>query len=186
MIIGQFISETKVKELIAINGNVDPMLIKQVIMMCQREYIEPIVGTGIYNELNTQVAGSTLTTLNRTLLDEYVIPCLVAYVKMESVIELNYKFTNKNVSTKNSENSTPLSLEDCMKLSDRYKIKAEYNAERITKYLMQNRNSYPLYISQTFGFDTVYPSYSNYETGMVLDNGYCKRCTYENSMCKCS
>lgn len=168
MSIVKFISETKLKELSAINGNVDNALIQPIIVECQRIYIEPILGTGLYNEVTNQIIGSTLTALNATLLNDYIIPCLVAYIKYEAPLELNYKFTNKNVSKKNSENSSPNDLEETRYLMDRYKNKAEYYAERITKYLCEKSASYPLFDNPGSGVDTVHPNSSNYTTGMVL------------------
>jgi hypothetical protein len=183
MSIVKFISETKLKELVAINGNTDNALIQPIILECQRIYIEPIIGTGLYNELETQIEANTLTVLNTTLLDSYIIPCLVAWIKYESPVELNYKFTNKNVSTKNSENSTPIGLEEARFLMDRFKNKAEYHSERITKYLCENSVSYPLYDNPGNGTDTVYPNGSNYTTGMVLDFNPCGSCGLENCRC---
>lgn len=180
-----FISETKLKESSAINGNVDDVLIRPIILECQRLYIEPIVGTGVYNQLITQVADSSLSALNTTLLNEYIVPCLIAYVKYECPVELNYKFTNKNVSKKNSENSTPNDLEETRFLMDRLKNKAQYYAERVTKYLCENSEDYPLYLNQTIGIDTVTPSVSNYNTGMVLDDYDCKGCGHGSESCRC-
>jgi hypothetical protein len=176
MSVVKFISETKLKELSAINGNVDNALIQPIIVECQRIYIEPIVGTGLYNELIAQVIAGTLTALNTTLLNEYVVPCLVAYIKYEAPVELNYKFTNKNVSKKNSENSSPNDLEETRFLMDKFKNKAEYYAERVSKYLCENSNSYPLFSNPGSGTDTVYPNLSNYTSGMVLgDDTYSDR-----------
>lgn len=183
MSIVKFISETKLKELSAINGNTDNALIQPIIVECQRVYIEPILGTGLYNELIAQVTANTLTALNITLLDNYVIPCLVAYIKYEAPLELNYKFTNKNVSKKNSENSEPNSLEETRFLMDRFKNKAEYYAERVTRYLYQNHVSYPLYLTQQIGLDTIIPNDGNYTTGMVLDDHVCGECGYMSCRC---
>jgi hypothetical protein len=46
---------------------------------------------------------------------------------------------------------------------------AEWYSERITRYLMENRNAYPLWNSPPSALDTIYPNATNYRTGMVLD-----------------
>lgn len=181
MSVVKFISEDKLKELSAIHGNTDNVMLQPIILECQVLYIEPIVGTGIYNELISQINLNTVSVLNARLLDDYIIPCLVAYIKYEAPVELNYKFTNKNVSKKSSENSEPNSLEETKFLMDRLKNKAEYYAERVTKYLCENTNSYPLFSNPGNGTDTVHPNESNYTCGMVLDS--CGVCGYVN--CKC-
>jgi hypothetical protein len=178
----QFISTSKCKELAGINGNTDDFLVTPMIISCQDDYIERILGTDLYNELKTQVTNNTLTALNTTLLNTYVVPCLVAYVKYEAVIELNYKFTNKSISTKTSENSQPIQKDDAVWLMEHYKNKAEEKAERITRYLMENDTDYPLYLNHGTGLDILPPNTLNYTCGIVLDT--CNSC--HEVCCKCN
>ncbi len=176
-----FISTEKCKKLAGINGNTDDFLIAPLIIECQRLYIEPIVGTGIFNELKTQITNDTVTVLNATLLDDYIIPCLVNYVKSEAAISLNFKFTNKAVTTKNSENSSPVTKDESIYLMQHWKHIAEDYAERITTYLMENRNSYPLYYSPGTGVDVIHPNGINFTCGIVLDP--CKKCGHQSCRC---
>jgi hypothetical protein len=176
-----FISAAKCKELAGINGNTDDFLITPMIADNQRVYIEAVLGTALYDELITQVENNTVTVLNATLLDEYVIPCLVNYVKSDAAVNLNFKLTNKAVTSKNSENSTPVTKDESIYLMQHWKNRAEYYAERITKYLHENRTSYPLFYLPGTGFDTVHPNGINYTVGIPLDP--CGRCGYQN--CKC-
>ena len=177
----QFISASKLKEMSAIHGNVDDKLITHIITDCQDYYIEPIVGTALFNEIKSQIP--TPTVLNKKLLDDYIIPCLVEYVKYEAVTELNIKFTNKNVSKKDSENSQPITQEEAIFLMDKIKNRAEYRAERVTKYLLENRNSYPLYILPGTGIDTVHPIGTNYECGILLDDSCNGSCDKNSCLC---
>jgi len=108
-----FISAAKCKELASVNLNTDDQLIIRMIDENQRLYIEAVLGTALYNELITQVQNSTVTVLNATLLEEYIIPCLALYVKSDCAINLNFKLTNKAVTSKNSENSNPVFSKDC-------------------------------------------------------------------------
>lgn len=178
----QFISALRLKEMSSIHENVDDTLITPVILDCQDMYIQPIIGTSLYNELKDQITNDTVTVLNTTLLASYVIPCLISYVKYESVTELNFKFTNKNVSKKSSDNSEPLSTDDSIFLMNKLKDKAEWRAQRITHYLTEYSNSYPLYLNGGSGLDIIQPSLSNYTCGLVLDDTECG-CDKQN--CKC-
>lgn len=176
-----FVSTAKCKELAGISGNTDDFLVTPMIANNQRIYIEPILGTALYNELVTQITNSTLTVLNTTLLNEYIIPCLVNYVKSEAAISLNFKLTNKAVTSKNSENSSPVTKDESIYLMQHWKKDAEYYAERITKYLHENSTSYPLFYLPGTGFDTVHPNGINFTCGIVLDP--CLKCGCQNCIC---
>jgi hypothetical protein len=166
-----FISEKYYRENSLINENVDSKYLTSTILFAQESNIMRILGTALYNELQSQIATNTVTTLNETLLDEYIAPCLVEYVTAELIPHLNYKYTNKNVSTKNSEYSNAVSLSEIKYLEEKHRNRAEYYAERITRYLMQNANLYPLYNNAGSGIDVVHPVKDNYRSNIVFGKG---------------
>lgn len=177
----EFVSAAKCKELAGINGNTDDFLIKPMIAENQRLFIEPILGTALYNELKTQITNSTVTVLNATLLNDYIIPCLVNYVKSDAAVNLNFKLTNKAVTTKNSENSNPVTKDESIYLMQHWKHRAEDYAERCTNYLIENRTLYPLFMLPGTGADTIHPNGINYTCGIVLDP--CGKCGYQSCRC---
>ena len=71
---------------------------------------------------------------------------------------------------------TPAFVSDCLEtleeiamVTDRAKNKAEWYAERLTKYLLSNETLYPKYITQENpNIDTIYPKRTNYTSGMYL------------------
>ena len=71
-----FISETQLKEGSIIDENVDMKALKPMILIAQDQRIQPIIGSGLYAQLKTQIQAGTLTALNTTLLDTYVTPAL--------------------------------------------------------------------------------------------------------------
>lgn len=163
-----FISETTLKDRSLLQDNVDPKLIRPTIKQTQDMYIEPILGTGLYQELQEQIEDNTLTGLNKKLLDLYVTDCICWYVASEMVMSLGFKMTNKNVLRKNSENSNEASLSELFDLMNYYKNKAEWYAQRITNYLCENIVDYPLYNNPGSGVDIIHPNGSSYSTGMFL------------------
>jgi hypothetical protein len=164
-----FISETTLKEQTVINENVDNKVVTPLIVECQDLYILPLIGTGIFEELKTQITAGTVTADNTNLLDNYIVPCLCAYIKYEAPIELNYKFTNKNVSKKNSENSQAISPEEINDLMNRFKNKAEVYGQRLTNFLKANTETYPLYLNPGTGCDIIKPASSAYSCGIYLE-----------------
>ena len=163
-----FLTEQYLMETSVINDNADIELLKPVIKECQDIYIHSILGTGLYNELQTQITASTLTALNTTLLDTYIQPALRYWVQFESAPILTYKFMNKSIVKKNSENSTPVELNELKFLMDKFKDKAEWYSQRLTEYLCANQVSYPLFNNPGSTSDTIHPQGSQYSAGMYL------------------
>jgi len=163
-----FISEQVLKDRSLLQDNVDPKLIKPTIKQAQDMYIEPILGTGIYRELQEQIADNDVSQLNKTLLDNYITDCLCWFVASEMVMSLGYKLTNKNVLKKTSENSETSSISDLFDLMNYYKNKGEWYAQRITNYLCENNTDYPLYDNPGTGVDIIQPNSTSYSTGMYL------------------
>lgn len=167
-----FISETYVKENTPLNDNVDFNQLIPDIEAVQDMYIEPLIGSGIYNQLKTQITGNTLTVLNQTLLDNYILPCLKWHIMAYSPVAIHFKFTNKGVVVKQGgDSSTPANLEELNKVASEYEKRAEFYAERLIKYLAENHTLYPLYNDPGNGIDTVYPKRNGYTTPLVLGGG---------------
>ena len=123
-----FISTQYLRDNSPINENVDPKLLKSAIKEAQEIYIRDVIGSGIYDELQDQAYNDTLTTDNRTLLDSYIAPYLKYYSLTESMLPMTFKFMNKSVATRNSENATPITTSELTQIEQRYRDKAEYYA----------------------------------------------------------
>lgn len=168
MAIALLVSEQFIKDTTVIDENVDMKLLRDVIELCQDKYILPLVGTGIYNELQTQILAGTLTALNTTLMDSYAIKAMKWWVQYEGVDVLTYKFNNKSVSKKNSENSQPIDMEEVRRLMEKFRTNAEMYSQRLTYYILANINSYPLYSNPGSTIDTVIPKRNSYTTSIYL------------------
>lgn len=175
-----FISEQALKDSSIINENVDMKLLLPTIKLAQEKYVLPILGTALYNELKTQITNATLTVLNETLLDDYIQPCLIWWIMAESPMPLTYKFMNKSVATRSSENANAASLNDLLKLEERFKDNAEWYSQRITNYLLENSTQYPLYLNPGNGIDTIIPKKTMYSTGMFLGNTISKTLPFKD------
>lgn len=162
-----FISEAKIKENSVVNGNVDNKRITPAIINVQRIYILPIIGTGLYNELATQITADTVTGLNQTLLDDYIQPTMNEYLRSELMYDLTFQYTNKGINTTNSQNAQPVNIGDINQLSDRNIQRAQVLAQRMSNYLCENTASYPLYENPGEGADIIHPDGDNYESNIA-------------------
>ncbi len=177
----RFISYETLRERSIINGNVDHHKINPIIDECQEMHILPILGTGLYNQVSAQISAGNVSALNKTLLNDYIQPCLIKYIESEATMYLNFNFTNANVSTKNTDESVPVSMADAEKMMYRLRNKAEWFGERITKYLREKSNDYPLYFNPGNGSDIIHPQKTNYTSGMYLGGDDCGCDGYTNN-----
>lgn len=163
-----FITEAYLKQYSPINDNVEMSLLTPYLLAIQDMNIQPIIGTGLYNELKTQISADTVTALNETLLEK-IRDCMVWYFMAEAPIQLTYRFMNKGVMKKTSDNSSPADLQEISMLMDLNKNKAEWFAERIRLYLCENSTDYPLFLNSGNGVDDIKANRNNYTSGMNLE-----------------
>jgi hypothetical protein len=174
-----FLSEATLKAESILQDNVDMKVISPTIYDVQRFYILPILGTSLYNDVSTQIENSNVSAANQTLLDEYIQPAMIWYCRYELPMNMNYKYFNKSVGVQNADNMTPASMDEIMVIMDRAKNKAEFYAERCTKFLLSNQITYPLYLNQPDAdIDTIWAKKTNYTNGMVIGDNACCRGEY--------
>ena len=163
-----FLSETFLKDNTLLHENIDFKYLRPVLLMCQDIHIQHKIGTTLYDELKTQITGSTLTTANQTLLEDYIQPALLYWVQAEAPTAISYKFLNKGLHQQSSENSSNASLDEINFISKRYKDKAEWYTERLVSFLLENESDYPAYANPNSGLDTIQPDTRSYTTGLFL------------------
>lgn len=160
------VSEQYVKDNTVIDDNVDVKLLKSTIYDCQRDYILPILGSKLYDKIVADITAGTITGVYKTLLDDYISEALVKWVMYESVPTLTYKFRNKSVAKKSSDNALPISYAELKAEMDRWRDKAELRSQDITNYLCVNSSQFPEY--NQVGYGDVPPQKNNYTTSIYL------------------
>lgn len=163
-----FISEQYVKDTSYIDENVDVKLLRSTIAETQEFRIRQILGTALYDSLYT-TAPSTWSASNTTLVNDYIKPALKYWVLHDGCYIFQFKIMNKAIVKRDSENATPIDLRELDRLMDYFKSRAEYYSERITKYLLENDSTFPLYSNYGDGIDAVAPKINNYTQGWYLD-----------------
>lgn len=162
------ITEEYLKKNSVINENADMKVITPTIFLVQDKYIHPILGTDLFNEITSQINSNTVSVLNQTLLDNYILPCMIWYCLHECTPVFKYRYMNKGVMVKNSDNSTAADLDEIQFMMERWRINADEYAERATNYLWEHQNDYPLY-NGNLTRDKIKPNTTNYENGLYLE-----------------
>lgn len=188
-----FITEQTLIDNSIINENVSYTMIRPTIVKVQEMRIQPILGSALYNEIVTQVKTTpqVITALNVTLLQQYIQPAIIQWLYYELPSVLSFRFVNRGMVRQTSDNTTPMTIEEIVRLTDKALNDAEWYSERITRYLMENKNSYPLWNNPPAKLDTIYPNMNNFNTGMVLNRntrrgnwGMDYPYNYGNKICK--
>tara|TARA_R100000995_G_scaffold9204_1_gene3917 strand:+ start:732 stop:1292 length:561 start_codon:yes stop_codon:yes gene_type:complete len=162
-----FISEQKLKDSTAINLNVSTDLLLPYVRQAQKLYVEPKLGTDLYEALKTKISGSTLTGAYKTLVDDYIGDMLPNWAFYHAIPFLRFKIENGNIYSKVSETGTGLSTEEAQHLREEVRNTAEYYTERMIEYVTNNLTDFPEY-STNSGAE-ISPDRNAYYAGMNLE-----------------
>ena len=90
---------------------------------------------------------------------------------------LKYRYQNKGILVRNSENSSAASQEEIQAQTSYWKNKAEWQAERTTKFLREVSTSslYANYYAATVTGDDILPNSTNFTTSIYLGDD-CDEC----------
>jgi len=168
-----FISVQSIKDRTGLHANVDEKLVFPEIKTAQDMYILPALGTALYNRLETGVDSNNLTANELTLINDYLVDCLVYYVMAELPMGLSYQFYNKGLLRKSGDNTENPSMQDMIDVANRYRARAEFYKERMIKYLRQNQQLYFEYLNFGSGIDTIRPEHNGYSASIWLGDGDC-------------
>jgi hypothetical protein len=165
------ISEQKLKDSTAINLNVDVNILLPYVLQAQTLYIEPKLGTQLYEHIKGLIQAGTIgdagNVAYKTLLDDYISFVLVNYSFYHAIPYLRFKIENGNIYSKTSETGTALSTEESQSLREEISNTAQYYTERLIEYIRNNTSDFPEY-STNSGAD-VNPDKNAYYNGMNLE-----------------
>jgi hypothetical protein len=165
------ISEQKLKDSTAINLNVDVNILLPYVLQAQTLYIEPKLGTQLYEHIKGLIQAGTIGNVGnaayKTLLDDYISFVLVNYSFYHAIPYLRFKVENGNIYSKTSENGTALTTEESQSLREEISNTAQYYTERLIEYIRNNIGDFPEY-STNSGAD-VNPDKNAYYNGMNLE-----------------
>lgn len=142
------ISEELLKLYSPLSKNVDVDKIYPFLHLAQPYFIEPILGTALLQELQTQVESGEITEENKALLLK-VAPVLANYACYLAMRSLTYSVTDKSITLEKSENSQPISEKELGEYILSLKKLCEMHKEVLIKYLCRCALTYPLWRPQS-------------------------------------
>ena len=170
-----FITEDYLKQNTIINGNVDNKYIVMQMRAIEDMYIQTILGTALYKELSDQVTSgmSFVSAKNKTLIEDYIQPCMIFYFMSEAAYDMVYKWENKGIVKKFSDNSQTIELSEIEKIAANKRKYADFYAQRLIDFLQENDTVYPLYFTGNTRTDQMKPTDTMYRFGGIhFPRGY--------------
>jgi len=177
------ISEVQLKQYTPINDNTDMNFFRNQIWYTEQRFIEPLLGTDLYQEIVLQHSGSTLTSLNTTLYDNYIVPCLCNYVLSESIDIIHNRIDNIGVHNRSDINMNPADREDRESLKLQYRNQAAFFADKMTRFLFEYADDYPLFLNGNLTNDKTNPSFGGTRSSFYL--GRNRKCSTHCTCGKC-
>ena len=163
------ITEEYFKTYSPISDNYNIKDIKPYFHVAEKLWIEPIIGTPLYEELLDEVEKDEVTPENATLLLN-IYPLLAFAIVYESLPFVGYHLSQVGITKGKSENSEPVSINDVNYISTQLRNQCETMKKLLKKFLDENAEHYPLYYADNTvecncddecGWDWIYHYYTD-------------------------
>ena len=145
MIQADFINVQYLKNSTTLQDNIDDDILVPFITKAQDTHLQQTLGTTFYIYLQNEIINGTVSGDDKVLIDTYIQPMLAEWVLYEVLPHINYKLTNKAVSTNNSEWSTSSELAELKYLRQSIRDLAEFYTKRLNVYLCDYSSLFPSY-----------------------------------------
>lgn len=169
-----FAGPGRVKRDTPLGSTVDDAVITPYIKVAQDREIHPVLGTQLYDKIRTLIADDDIGETTpvdysdyKTLLDDYIIPCLSFYAFTELAYALRLRFSNNSIGIASSEVGQAASLSDIKPVVDRMESMASFYKERLIERLVHNQSLYPEYTTNQN--EDMSPTTRNYFQGLNVD-----------------
>lgn len=138
------ISETKLRQFTDMNNNVDTELLRNAVREAQDIEIQRLLGTILYEKILSEIDASTLTGVYKTLVDNWVQNALLYYAYYYALESIYLRSRNNGLLIPTGgENSVNVELNVYNMKRQSVLNKAQWYAEKLTEYLIQNQQNYP-------------------------------------------
>lgn len=170
-----FITEQLFKERTGASNSIDGKQLFPMIKVAQDIYIQPTLGSTLYNRLQTGIDDDDLNNDEKTLIDNYITDTLVWYTMSMLPMVMGYQLFSKGFLQKTAEESNTPSRADLELIESKYKSMAEFYNKRLIKYLQENYELYNEYLNPGSGVDVIFPSKQSYSSPIYLGEYLDKR-----------
>lgn len=134
-----------------LSGSIDFDKVIQYIEIAQDIHIHELLGTQLYERIQSDIISGTLTGDYAQLVSKYVKPILAQYSLLEYLPFSQYTINNKGVFKHTSENSNSVDKEDMNSMTEATRDTAQHYAKRMIDYICANPTLFDEYLSNNNG-----------------------------------
>ena len=163
------VSSTKIKAFTNVNENLDEQLLLPNIQIAQDIGLQTLLGTQFYTHMLGAAQGSTLTTAETTLLEDYIAPYLLWGAVYECLPDIYMRMMNKSVSIGESPNSKAIDKGDLSYLRNIHRDRKEFYSARLMDYIRPRNADYPLYFQFNANEGGMAAKRPNYYSGLQME-----------------
>lgn len=151
-----FVTETYIKERTVIAENVDVKRIVPHTEVMSDMHIQETLGRYFYKHILNGYNAQTLNA-DEVELVTYIQPVVAWYAAGEAAYSVSRKVSNKGIQLQNGDYSDSADFKELTFAIDHYKQKGHFYLNRLKKYLKDNKDLYPEFISQDNKDSDLYP-----------------------------
>lgn len=142
-----FVTEQYIKTYTPITNNVDVNDFLPLIKSAADGYIRSYLGTYFYNYLLGKYNNQTLNPDEVTLVQDFIKDAVAWRACSDSVFTLSFQLKNKGIQNQSGDFSAAPGFQPVSFMSHHYRDKADFYDGRLKKYLLDNKDLYPEFIS---------------------------------------
>ena len=140
--------------------NINDGPIESAIRQAQDLDIIPIIGSGLFNQIKSQLpteqgGEDSLSDLNKTLCNDYLNPALAEYAFARALPAIHLKITQKGIMSRKAEFADPVESGLIKGMIKSAEAVANQYGQRLVDYLRAHSIDYPLYMNPGQGVDVI-------------------------------
>lgn len=151
-------------------SNMDLTLITPAIILAQELKLRPLLGTDLYDLIITQTTPvASLTVPNQYLVDNFILPFLILYIKAKAVTATRIRFTNIGpvIRDASGQGVQSISATEAKELVDELINDAQAYGQLMVRYIRANPTLYPAYFTNT-GQGDILPETDSFDVSFYL------------------
>lgn len=165
-----FITVQDLQDRTGISNAIDAKKVQPMIKLSQDMFLRPALGSTLYSRIQSGINNDNLTSDETTLLNNYIVDCLVWGTMANLPMALGYQFFAKGPLQKTSENSNTPGKNDLDSITQYYQNFAEFYKQNLINYLKANYTLFSQYANPGCGWDVVQPVNNGYDCPIYFED----------------
>lgn len=131
-----------------LHDNINDDKFNILISRMQDTYLQNLLGTDLYIDLQTKKISETLNDDEKKLINEYIAPCCYIKLEINALYELNIDFRNLTTGSVIDSQIKPLTAEDINLYQNEKYHQLAVPEKLLINYLQNNSDKFPKYLTK--------------------------------------